>query len=50
MDKERVRIRSMLSKYEEENKNLVNELEETRIENTELKKQIELFQDKMSNQ
>ncbi len=38
IEKERTRIRGMLLKYEEENKILIKESEEMKIENIELKK------------
>lgn len=50
MEKERTRLRNSLIKYEEENKKLVNECEEVRIENIEVKKQLEIFENKIGAQ
>ena len=50
MEKERTRLRNSLIKYEEENKKLVNDSEEVRIENIEVKKQLEIFENKINAQ
>ncbi len=42
MEKERTRMRGMLLKYEEENRTLIKDSEELKIENIELKKQVEI--------
>jgi len=47
MEKERSRLRNILMKYEEENKSLVNSLEETRIENIEIKKELDINNSKL---
>ena len=38
LEKDRTRLRSALIKYEEENKKLLNDFEETKIELAEMKK------------
>ncbi|CDW90673.1 UNKNOWN [Stylonychia lemnae] len=49
IEKDRTRVRATIVKYEEENKNLVNGLEEAKIEITDLKKQIEIYENKLNS-
>lgn len=50
LEKERQRLRSAVLKYEEENKNCLNTMEESKIEVNELKKQIEIYENKLHAQ
>eukprot|EP00347_Sterkiella_histriomuscorum_P012574 403368045 len=47
LDKDRVRVRGNITKYEEENKSLTNQFEEAKIEIAELKKQMEIYENKL---
>lgn len=47
VEKDRTRLRGNLIKYEEENKQLLNIVEESKIEIAELKKQIEILENKI---
>ena len=49
IEKDRTRVRATIIKYEEENKNLVNSLEEAKIEITDLKKQLEIYENKLNS-
>ena len=49
MEKERTRMRQGMGKYEEENKALLNSVEEHNIGINELKKQVELLESKLTD-
>jgi len=48
VERERAKMRDISSRFEDENKHQATELEELRIEIVELKKQLELYEDKLS--
>lgn len=50
VERERTRLRDTVINYEEENRNLVATLEESKIEVQELKKHIEIYENKQSQQ
>ena len=50
MDRERSRILDTVARFEEENKTMATELEEVKIENMQLKKHIELMEERVSQQ
>ena len=48
VERERTRLREVVIRYEEDKRGLASSLEETKIENAELKKHIEIYQEKLA--
>ena len=48
MERERTRLREVVIRYEDDKRVMAAEFEETKIENAELKKHIEIYQEKLS--
>ena len=48
VERERTRLREVVIRYEDDKRQMASEFEETKIENSELKKHIEIYQEKLA--